>query len=370
MGFCSQPATGDPPAAEQNEPVGWVKIYAEPIGKAAISFAILCAILALPYLAWQYRRRGTVAAARTWAQTSFVLYVMSAWALVLLPFPDDPCARTVEPQLEPFNWLQIARAGSSDALSLLTNANTVMFVFNIALLFPLGVYLRRWFGRGFLTTAVLGFAMSLAFEVAQYTALFGYFECTYRQFNVDDLMANTGGAILGWLIAPLVFIVPKRGQEPVAPDRVTVPRRVLSVILDLGITVALTFLVTSIVRTMDLPIPRAPFYVGLLVTCLVLPVLANGRTPGQFSVGIRMQPGRNPLRLAVRWLLVWGVYPLGLVLSGYGISHRDDATGVAALVGTGLLVLWPLALLAGVHEKLSGTATVPEVTGPGTRPPT
>ena len=84
--------------------MGWVRVYAEPIGSAAVSFVILCAILALPYLAWQYRRRGTIAAARAWAQSSFVLYLMCAWALVLLPFPDDPCRRTVNPQLEPFNW--------------------------------------------------------------------------------------------------------------------------------------------------------------------------------------------------------------------------------------------------------------------------
>lgn len=342
------------------KPVGWVKAYAEPIGSAAVSFAILCAILALPYLAWQYRRRGTIAAGRTWAQTSFVLYLMCAWALVLLPFPDDPCSRTVRPQLEPFNWFALARAGSTSAVSFAINPNTVMFVFNVALLFPLGVYLRRWFGRGFLTSTAIGFAMSMAFEIAQYTALFGYFDCTYRQFNVDDLMANTAGAILGWLLAPLVFIVPRRGEDPAPPERVTIPRRILSVALDFGITLALTFLVTSLAETIGLPIPPAPFYLGLVLTCLLLPLLTNGRTPGQFSVGIRMQPGRNPLRLSVRWALVWGVYPLGIWLSGYGINHRDEPSGIAALAITALLALWPLALLAGVHEKLSGTTTEPD----------
>ncbi len=344
--------------------MGWVRVYAEPIGSAAVSFVILCAILALPYLAWQYRRRGTIAAARAWAQSSFVLYLMCAWALVLLPFPDDPCRRTVNPQLEPFNWYALARAGSTSTMSFLTNPNTVMFVFNIALLFPLGVYLRRWFGRGFLLTAALGFGMSLAFEITQYTALFGFFDCTYRQFNVDDLMANTAGTILGWLLAPLIFIVPERGADPLPPQRVTVPRRVLSVTLDFAITLALTFLVTSLAETAGLPIPPAPFYVGLLVTCWLLPVITNGRTPGQFSVGIRMRPGRDPLRLGLRWALVWGVYPLGMWLSGYGLSHRVELSGIAALVVTGLLALWPLALLAGVHERFSGTRTEPEVSVP------
>jgi hypothetical protein len=107
----------------------------------------------------------------------------------------------------------------------------------------------------------------------------------------------------------------------------------------------------------------------LIVTCWMLPILTNGRTPGRFSVGIRMRPGRNPLRLGLRWALVWGVYPLGMWLSGYGVNHRDEPTGIAALVLTGVLVLWPLALLAGVHERFSGTDTEPEVSALGTRQP-
>ena len=333
--------------------------YAEPIGNAAVIFAVICAVLAAPYLAWQYRRRGTVTAGRTWAQTSFLLYLMCAWALALMPFPDDPCRRTVTPQLQPFNWLHLARAGSTGTLSLLTNPNTVMFVFNVALLFPLGVYLRRWFGRGLVVSALAGFAMSLAFEVTQYTAIFGLYECTYRQFNVDDLIANTSGAIIGWLVAPLVFIVPRRGAEPVAPDRVTVPRRGLSCVLDFWIALILTFLATSLAETFSLPVPPGPMYVVLLVTCALLPVVTTGRTPGQLSVGMRMEPG-NPLRWILRALLVWGPYPGFYLLSDYGLAHRHDPLGVAALATAGLCVVWPLILLTGIHERLSGTRAVPD----------
>lgn len=339
--------------------MGWVTSYAEPIGNAAVVFAVICAVLAVPYLAWQYRRRGTVAAGRAWAQTSFLLYLMCAWALVLMPFPDDPCRRTVDPQLQPFHWLDLARAGSTGTASFLTNVNTVMFVFNVALLFPLGVYLRRWFGQGLLMSALAGLAMSLAFEVTQYTANFGLFECTYRQFNVDDLMANTAGAILGWLLAPLVFIVPRKGDDPVAPDRVTVPRRALACGLDFGIALILTFVATSLAETFSLPVPPGPMYLMLLFTCAALPALTGGRTPGQFSVGIRIQP-RNPIRVALRAVLVWAPYPGFYLLSEYGLAHRTDPLGVAALLAAGLCVLWPLVLLTRVHERISGTRAVPD----------
>lgn len=340
--------------------MGWVRAYAEPIGSAAVVFAVICAALALPYLAWQYRRRGTIAAGRTFAQTSFLLYLMCAWALVLMPFPDDPCRRTVTPQLQPFHWLELARANTAGLRALLTDPNTVMFVFNVALLFPLGVYLRRWFGRGLVTTALLGFGMSLAFEITQYTAIFGLYECTYRQFNVDDLMANTGGTILGWLVAPLVFIVPRRGEAASPPTAVTLPRRALSWVIDGTLALILTVGSASLLRTVGLPVPPQPLLIWLVITCFVLPMFTNGRTPGQFSVGIRMEPGRNPLRLAVRWLLVWGWYPAALVASAYGLEHQDERGGIAALVLAGLLVLWPLVLLARPHERLSGTRTVPD----------
>ncbi len=340
--------------------MGWVRAYAEPIGSAALVFTILCVVLALPYLAWQYRRRGTIGAGRVWAQTSLLLYLMCAWALVLMPFPDDPCRRTVSPQLHPFTWWELARSQSSGALGLLTNPNTVMFVFNVALLFPLGVYLRRWFGRGIVGTALAGLAMSLAFEITQYTAIFGLYECTYRQFNVDDLMANTAGALIGWLVAPLVFIVPRRGEEPVAPGSVTLPRRILSCVLDVGITLILMLLCTSVATTFGLPVPAGPFYLGLLATCLLVPLVTNGRTPGQFSVGVRVIPGRNPLRQALRWVLVWGFYPALMTASAYGLRHPDEPGGIGALVVSGLLALWPLALLSGLHERLSGTRAVPD----------
>jgi glycopeptide antibiotics resistance protein len=363
-------ASGAVPGQAELTPVGWIKVYAEPIGSAAVVFALLGVALALPYLAWQYRRRGTLTAARAWAESSFVLYLLCAWALILLPFPEDPCLRTITTQFQPFHWLELARSQSSGAASLLTNPNTVMFAFNIALLFPLGVYLRRWFRRGVVVSTLIGFGMSLAFEITQYTAIFGVYECTYRQFNVDDLMANTTGALLGWLAAPLVFVVPWRGEDPTPPTSVTVPRRVLSCVLDFGITWALTVAYTSIATTFAWPVPSATFFIALLATCLVVPLVTNGRTPGQFSVGIRTEPGRNLPKQAVRWLLVWGIYPALATLAGYGLQHPREVVGVAALAAAALLSLWPLALLIGAHERLSGTRAVPErVSAPGTRLP-
>lgn len=338
--------------------MNWISIYAEPIGSAAFYFLGICVALAIPYLAWQYRRWGALDPARVWAQSSLLLYLMCAWALILMPFPEDACARDVNPQLEAFNWWALARAQSPDRSALLTNPNVVMFVFNIALLFPLGVYLRRWFGRGILLTGLLGFTLSLIFELTQLTSTLGLFPCPYRQFNVDDLMANTAGALLGWILAPLILVIPRRGAPTEAWRRVTLPRRALSLIIDyvLGLLAMLGW--TSLAETYALPVPGAPLAWSLLAIGWVIPVITGGRTPGQFAVGIRMESTtgypRNPLRLLVRWLLVWGPYPAVLTFMRAAGASASTSDLVAATV----LALWLLLLTTGIHESLSRTRTL------------
>jgi glycopeptide antibiotics resistance protein len=337
--------------------MNWISIYAEPIGSAAFYFLGVSLALAIPYLAWQYRRWGAVDPARAWAQGSLLLYLMCAWALVLMPFPADACARDVSPQLEPFHWLDLARAQNTDRLGLLTDPNVVMFVFNIALLFPLGVYLRRWFGRGVLLTGLIGFTLSLAFELTQLTATLGLFACPYRQFNVDDLMANTAGALLGWLLAPLIAVIPRRTATE--PDRqVTVPRRALSLLIDylLGMLIALGW--ATLAETYSLPRPTSPLTWSLVAIGWLIPLLTGGRTPGQFAVGIRMESisghTRNPLRLLVRWLLVWGTYPATL----WFMRAAGASESVADLAALLVLALWLVLLTTRIHEALSRTRTV------------
>ncbi len=314
--------------------------------------------MAIPYFAWQYRRWGAVDPSRVWAQGSFVLYLMCAWALVLMPFPDQTCARDVSPQVEPFNWLRLAQTQSADRYALLTNPNVVMFVFNIALLFPLGVYLRRWFGRGLLFSGVAGFSLSLAFELTQYSAIFGLYECPYRQFNVDDLMANTAGALIGWLLAPLIIVVPRRGG-PVRPDRaVTLPRRTLSLVIDYLLAALIALAWSSLAETYGLPQARSEMMWALLIVAWLVPLITGGRTPGQFAVGARMESTngshRNPLRLFVRWVMVWGPYPAALAfLRAAGVS-----TATADLIAAVILALWLVLLTTGVHEAVSRTRTV------------
>jgi glycopeptide antibiotics resistance protein len=65
---------------------------------------------------------------------------------------------------------------------------------NVVLFLPFGVSLR-WLRVNLYWAIALGFALSLGVEVLQRTVIPG------REAELQDLIANTLGALLGWLLA-------------------------------------------------------------------------------------------------------------------------------------------------------------------------
>src|SRR5699024_7586400 len=101
-------------------------------------------------------------------------------------------------------WLQpstYARILSQDAF--------IQAFFNFMLLMPFGVYLRYFFNkrRHWGKSLGLGFLISLFFELTQLTGIYGIYICSYRIFDVDDLLLNSTGALFGFVIAPVLLAV-------------------------------------------------------------------------------------------------------------------------------------------------------------------
>ena len=87
------------------------------------------------------------------------------------------------------NWIPFHDFSSSNILGM---------VLNIIMLIPFGVFLPVYFAkfRKLLPTVLAGVIMSLAMEVLQ---LF-----TFRATDVDDLIMNTLGTLLGYIIGALI----------------------------------------------------------------------------------------------------------------------------------------------------------------------
>lgn len=73
-------------------------------------------------------------------------------------------------------------------------------IFNILLISPIGFLGSIVFRWNFFKTLIFSFFIALFFELMQGTGVFGFFKCPYRLFDVDDLMLNTSGAVLGFLV--------------------------------------------------------------------------------------------------------------------------------------------------------------------------
>lgn len=196
-------------------------MYSIPIITAFCSFPFIALIITFPYILVQYGKYGSINKMRTVIVYSFILYLLCAYFLVILPLPEvSEVSSSVGMELKPFRFigdiinnspLDIKDPGTY--LSALSEPHLYQVLYNLILLLPLGVYLRYYFGKKFISTTLIVFLVSLFFEVTQLTGLYGIYPYAYRLFDVDDLIINTLGGALGYVITPLLsFFLPTRKE--------------------------------------------------------------------------------------------------------------------------------------------------------------
>ncbi|MGI3783989.1 MAG: VanZ family protein, partial [Janthinobacterium lividum] len=194
--------------------------------------------LLVPFVAVQYRRRGTLGLGPVVLSFAALVYVLALMSYTLLPLPEvmsNFCSvHRAVPQLRPGRFVtDILRENRGGVLGLATNPALQQFVFNIALFMPLGMFVRHLLRRGVLLTTAVGLGVSLLIELTQLTGVWALFPCAYRLFDVDDLTANTAGALIGAGLGPLLRLVPgQQTGDPGRPRLVTARRRLLGMICD------------------------------------------------------------------------------------------------------------------------------------------
>ncbi|MDD3410020.1 MAG: VanZ family protein [Eubacteriales bacterium] len=220
--------------------------YIEPILTALWIFPFVAVVFTLPYMMFQYRHYGSILMLRTVIVYSFILYCMCAYFLTMLPLPTiESVAQLTTPtcQLVPFfDWAMWIRhshvvLGDPSTWKGLLNSDLFQLVANIALTLPLGMYLRYYFGCSLKKTVLLSFCASLLFELTQLSGLFFIYPRPYRLFEVDDLMTNTFGGLVGyWAVGPLMRFLPTQARmNEVAYRRsnhVSVTRRLTAAVTD------------------------------------------------------------------------------------------------------------------------------------------
>ncbi len=122
-------------------------------------------------------------------------YVAAVAAATLVPLPGPGTQQCLDGgarvQLLPFHVVS-RLAGGGPVTDVL-----VQVALNVVLFVPLGVLLNRWWGLSWGRSAAVGALVSLGIETTQLTGVWFVYDCAHRVFDVDDVLANTVGAVLG-----------------------------------------------------------------------------------------------------------------------------------------------------------------------------
>lgn len=306
--------------------------YISNIRFSVLTFPLLALVCTVPYMIFQYRRFGRIPFWKTLTVYAFIFYVTTAYYMVVLPLPADRTAYVAyaaAPQLVPFAFVRTIAAETSFSLAdpstwlaTLKNPDVYEAFFNLLLTVPLGIFLRYFFKCRWWVMLVVGFLMALFYETSQLTGLWGIYAHPYRLFDVDDLIVNTTGAMVGfWLAGPLTRYLPdidELNEESLVESATytSFTRRLLAFALDL-VPVALAFVVAEEVAPGS--VEDLTFDVALLmgttgILFMLVPALTGGATLGDAILHLRIvRPDGSPARRwqpAVRYVLLLWVFLL------------------------------------------------------------
>lgn len=370
-----------------------------------LAFPLFALLLAVPYALYQYRRFGAISIWKTFVVFTFILYCLCAVSLIVFPLPADhsavvESART--PQLHPFHVIEQIRETTDFSLGdrstwgpALRSPVVYEAIFNVMLTVPLGAYLCYLFRCRWWMALLIGMATTLLFETSQLTGLFGLYAHPYRLFDVDDLILNTTGTMLGfWLMIPLAWALPSMDEvneqaRERGSSRVSLTRRALAAVVDLTVLAVLFVLAWIVLSPTDAQIAKAlavdpsragaktlafRFIGGLFadpmsalllalgigaVLFAVIPMASKGRTIGKALVGIRI------VKADGSDAPVWGYWvrylasafflliPVALVLLAPEEIEGVSNNTLFQIVGL-VVVVWALTIVARVIGSFSG----------------
>lgn len=313
--------------------------YTLPIKTAMLIFPFVAFIISFILVIREYRKYGTFLFSRAVIIYSFVFYLLCAYFLVILPLPPrEEVAHYTSQYLElrPFYFVHrflsdtvLVLKEPSTYLPALKQGVVLEPLFNVLLLIPFGVYLRYYFKWSFKKIVLASFLLSLFFELTQLSGLYFIYPRPYRLADVNDLINNTLGGVIGYMLTPmLTFLFPTRDElDETAYKKgqsVSLIRRLVAFLIDwFVISIIQSLFLTGLrlipsyrVWSNQFPVLEKRFYFFIMVflVFMVFPTFTNGETLGKRVVRIRIvQEGKVRIRfkaLVVRYGYLYFVYGL------------------------------------------------------------
>ena len=143
--------------------------YFSIIKEAVLFFPAIAALFTLPYMIYNYHKYGSVLSMRIVIVYSFILYMICAYFLVILPLPSREAVAQMagaRAQLIPFHFISDviteahkAAKGALSVMHFINNKAVFQVVFNILMTMPFGMYLANRFTFGTSSGSMVSFAM-------------------------------------------------------------------------------------------------------------------------------------------------------------------------------------------------------------------
>lgn len=326
--------------------------YMESITTAFIAFPFIAFLFTIPFILYNYHKYGSIHIFRVFIVYTFILYLINIYFLVILPLPTfEEALQNTGPYINyiPFSFVKdfiletpFVWNDPSTYLKTILDPSFYVVAFNILMFVPLGMYLRYYFKCSFKKTLLYSFFISLFFELTQLTGLYFIYPNPYRLCDVDDLIQNTLGGILGFLImgAIICFLPTREKIDEEALEmgkKVSGLRRITVFFLDLFL-----FLILSVFVSIFLE--KYVFFVSFGIYYVLIPLIYHNATLGMKFLNLKMEYKRvavlfNILRYLFLFLYYF-VLPWGFVLFLIYVHSQFNLQNITFLLyGSGFLFI-------------------------------
>ncbi len=267
------------------------------IKTAIVFFPLIACVFSIPFVLHQYHKYGSINPFRVLIVYSFILYLITIYFLVILPLPNksDIIYKPNMVKLIPFGFINDFIRESSFVINnpttYLKAAKEPCFytvIFNIFMTIPLGMYLRYYFKCSLKKTLFISLILSLFFELTQLTGLYGLYLYPYRVFDVDDLIMNTLGGVIGYFIMGFIdnFLPTREKIDEDSLERgeiVSGFRRITMFCLDCFLYVLIFTFISLFISNKYIPL------IIFIVYFIVYPYFKNGQTLGSKFLNVRLE---------------------------------------------------------------------------------
>ena len=347
-----------------------MQYYQSAIIRGIFVLPLIALIPLVPYY-WKKRQRGVANPFRLLTFYSFILYALICWYFVVLPLPSEEWLAAIKPAKANFlpgsYFRELTEETSFDLMQSSTYTEALIsgfalqYWFNILMLLPLGMYLRYIFKLDVKRAAVCSFLTTLLFEITQLTAVFGLFSKPYRSFDIDDLICNFAGAMIGYVLMGKLMPLAKRIESLTEQayrkgTGLSIIRRTAALFIDGNIVFGFNRLLEliGIDALLGFSFSPAIFVAEMFCYTILFSIFFRGCTPGKrllhFSVQHISGQRTSVFSLLVRYTLLYGILLLYCLLPqitaslGMTVQASDLLNTLAHGLGLSLLTYYSIVV--------------------------